>query len=163
MKSACLVFAFGTLFLSWDLGAAEDKGLMQRITAQLNPVLQKLEPKPAIGSSEQTLVVSYKAQPYKIQERLRTGEISGKVRDEIGPGPKGFVLRVDLQTKGEVKQAVTPQVLRETYWTTDLNVTPVGGGPYQIYWTLSYGEQTDSGLLSRIRSVLRQLAREPQP
>jgi hypothetical protein len=135
---------------------------LKQIANALRPVLEKLEPKADIAylSSTASLVVGYRSQPYKIHGRSMTGEVSPDAHDEIGPSFKGFVLRVHLQGKGEINQAVTPQTIGEPYWQTYLNVTPIGGTRKQIYWALSYGSRTDATLLSQIRKALNGLERK---
>jgi len=132
---------------------------LKRIGSVLQPVLAKLEPKPEISqpSGTSTLLVTYKAQNYKIHGRSMSGEISPEAHDELGPTFKGFVLQVHLQEKGEINQAVTPQTLEGPYWKTDLDVAPLAGSQKQIYWALSYGRRTDTELLTKIRQSLRDL------
>jgi len=127
------------------------------VEAALQLILGKLDPKPEFNypSSSPTLLVAYKSQIYKIHGRSMTGEVSPEAHDELGPNFKGFVLRIHLQEKGEVNQAVTPQTLQEPYWTTDLDVTPLARTSKQIYWALSYGARTDTDLLAQIRQSLR--------
>ena len=86
-----------------------------------------------------------------------TGEFSREAHDEIGPTFKGFVLFVDVQPKGEVNQAETPQTLRRPYWETYIQVTPVAGSDKQLYWGLSYGSQTDTNLLAQIRQAIEKI------
>jgi hypothetical protein len=129
------------------------------VLSALQPVIEKLDPKPEISypSSSPTLVVAYKSQMYKIHGRSMTGEISPNAHDEIGPSYRGFVLRVHLQDKGEVNQGITPQTLREPYWQTDLDVTPLAATQKQILWGLSCGVQTDTNLLTKIKRALHEL------
>lgn len=136
---------------------------LRAVATALQPVLEKLDPKPEIRypSSSATLVVAYKSQMYKIHGGSMTGEVSPNAHDELGPSFKGFVLRVHLQDKGEVNQADTPQTLREPYWRTDLDVTPLAGTQKQIYWGLSYGIRTDTNSLAQIRQKLYELRGAP--
>ena len=130
----------------------------------LQPIFAALDPTPEITFLDGTasLVATYRAQSYKIHGRSMTGEVSTNAHDEIGPGYKGFVLRVHLQDQGEINQAVTPQTLQQPYWRTDLDVTPIGGTKKQMYWALSYGSRTDTNLLSQIRKALNALKDVPK-
>ena len=86
-----------------------------------------------------------------------TGEWSTNMFEEIGPGFKGFVLRVQLQKLGEVNQAMTPQTLQEPYWRTFIEVTPVAGTTNQIFWGLSSGSSADQDLLAKVKQALESL------
>ena len=125
------------------------------VASALQPILEKLDPKAEINypSSSPTLVIAYKSQMYKIHSRSMRGEVVPDAHDELGPSFKGFVLRVHLQDKGEVNQG-PPQTLREPYWQTDLDVTPLANTQKQIYWGLAYGVRTDTNLLAEIRKTL---------
>lgn len=131
----------------------------KRVVSALQPVLEKLDPKADLSysNSGRTLQVAYKSRMYKIHGRSMTGEVSPKAHDELGPSFQGFVLRVRLQQKGEVNQAVTPQTLQKPYWRTDLDVTPLPGTQRQVFWSHSYGVRTDTDLLTQIKRSLRDL------
>jgi hypothetical protein len=135
---------------------------LKTVAAALQPVLEKLEPRPEFApSSSDTLLITYKAQVYKVHGRSMTGEIFPEVHDQLGPTFKGFVLGIHLQNLGEVNQAVTPQTLQEPYWKTDLDVTPLAGTQKQIFWALSYGTRTDAALLAELRQRLKALKDAP--
>jgi hypothetical protein len=144
------------------LVAADGNPVLKQVAVALRPVLEKLDPQADIAypGSASSLVVGYRSQPYKIHGRSMTGEVSPDAHDEIGPSFQGFVLRVHLQDKGEINQAVTPQTIGEPYWQTYLDVTPIEGTQKQIYWALSYGSRTDANLLSQIRKALNGLQRK---
>ena len=125
----------------------------------LRPVLEKLDPKAEVTRPDggSTLLVAHKAQMYKIHGHSMTGEISPEAYDYLGPGFKGFVLRVHVQEAGVVNQAATPQILKEPYWQTYLDVTPLAGTKKQFFWSLSYGGRADPDLLAEIRQKLGDL------
>jgi hypothetical protein len=136
---------------------------LKMVASALQPVLEKLDPRPEVtwpGGSA-TLLIGYKSQMYKIHARSMTGEVFTNTHDALGPSFKGFVLRVHLQNKGEVNQAATPQTLREPYWQTDLDVTPLYRTEKQVFWGLSYGVQTDTNLLAQVRQTMRRLKDSP--
>ena len=144
--AASIVAAAMALTMAGVASADESPDLKQ-VAIALRPVLEKLDIKADISypSGTTSLVVSYRSQLYKIHGRSMNGEISPDAHDETGPSFKGFVLRVHLQDKGEVNQAVTPQTLQEPYWQTYLDVTPISGTQKQVYWALSFGSRTDTG------------------
>jgi hypothetical protein len=161
MKKVFLILAAGfvpclPLALAADGPTSPELGMA---ATALQPVLDRLDPKPTMEYPDHTasLVVTYLPQTYKIHGRSKTGEVSVDVRDQVGPSSTGFVLRVHLQSKGEVNQASTPQTILETYWITFLDVTPIEQTDKQIYWSLSYSSRTSTDLLAQIRTALQQL------
>jgi hypothetical protein len=152
VMTACGLFAA-------DLTPSE----LKAVQSAIEPAILKLDPFPEIGYLDdgRTLLVAYKTQTYKVHGKLKTGEVSPETRDEMGPGYKGFILRVHLQDAGEINQAVTPQTVHEPYWQTDLDVTALKGTKKQIYWGLSYGAQTDTQLLSNLKRKIGELKTSP--
>lgn len=137
--------------------------VLARVAAALKPALEKLDPRPSVDFPEHTmsLVVTYLPATYKIHGRSKTGQVSTNVHDEVGPGFKGFVLRAHLQPRGEVNQACTPQTIREPYWLTDLDITPIGDTSNQVYWALSYMGRTPTNILAEIRAAMKGLEKSP--
>lgn len=133
------------------------------VAAALKPVLEKLDPRPSADFPEHTtsFTVTYLPQTYKIHGRSKSGQVSTNIYDEVGPGFRGFVLRAHLQPRGEVNQACTPQTIREPYWQTDLDVTPIGDTDKQVYWALSYMGRTPTNVLSEIRAAMKGLEKSP--
>ena len=158
-KIATSILAFIVAFGMAGVSFANENPDLNRVAAALRPVLEKFDIKADItfANPNASLVVSYRTQSCKIHARSMTGEISPDAYDETGPSFKGFVLRVHLQDKGEVNQAVTPQTLQEPYWQTNLEVTPLGGTQKQIYWALSFGSRTDTKLLEQLRKAMNDL------
>lgn len=131
---------------------------LDRVLVALRPITQALLPVPEVKTNGQSsLTISYRAQTFKIHGNSMTGEFSKEAHDEIGPTFKGFVLFVDVQPKGEVNQAETPQVVQQPYWKTYVQVTPVAGSEKQLYWGLSYGSQTETNLIAQIRNRIEEL------
>lgn len=162
MKFLILIAAL--VLLPCQLPAEELDPVLKRTMAVLEPILGQLEPKAEVSyeNTGTVLIVRYLAQAYKVHGRMMTGEILTKTHDEIGPSFKGFVLEVGVQARGEANQAVTPQTVRQPYWMTDLDVTPVEGTNRQIKWGLSYGTRTNADLLSRIRTALQNMKKSSQ-
>lgn len=166
MHSLRVPFLLLLLPLAWlpcQAAPSEQNAHLERVGAALAPVLEALDPEPEILFSNQgkSLEVRYRTQVYKIHPRSMSGEVSPQVVEVMGPGFKGFVLKVHLQEKGTLNQAVTPQQLREPYWVTHLQVTHLADSNHQIYWALSSGSRTDPKLLTKLRNVLGGL-RTPQ-
>lgn len=134
---------------------------LKTVAHALQPLLEPLDPKPKISfpGSSAALVIAYQTQTYKIHSIQMDGEVLPKAHDELGPGYMGFLLVINLQDAGVMNQAFTPQTMREPYWRTDLDVTPLAQTHKQIYWRLSYGVRTDTNLLTRIRQTLHSLER----
>lgn len=140
------------------IGATTNAALAA-VAASVRPVLARLDPAPGIAFRDdaQTLEVGYRTQVFKIHGRSMTGEILTNFHDEVGPGFKGFMFRAYDQPTGEVNQACTPQTLREPYWQTDLDVTPVGRTGRQVYWALSYGSRMPTNVLAELRAAMKRL------
>ena len=96
----------------------------------------------------------YKAKKHKVFPRNKTGREGERLIEVEGPENDGVLLRVHVQKKGEVNQAVVPQVLRQHHWMTFLDVHPVSGTDRQIYIALAYGEESDKDLVKKIKAVL---------
>lgn len=135
----------------------EDHGaVMKRVGEVLDPILAKL-PAAAVTRKEEERNAHeflFLPQTFKIHGIGMTGEISREARDEVGPSYKGFVLRIYRQKLGVVNQIATPCSLREPYWTTEVDLTPVKGSDSQLFWSLSYGVRTDPKLLAEIKAAL---------
>lgn len=134
---------------------------LKTVEEALKPVLQKVEPKVRMEYRDTSLIVTHLPQTFKIHGSSKSGQINEQAHDEVGPSYKGFLLRVHLQPGGEVNQAVTPQTVRNPYWLTDLDVTPLAGTDKQIYWALSYGSRADTELLEKICATLKALGDTP--
>jgi len=104
-----------------------------------------------------TFILLYRPQAFKVHGRTMTGEVDIEAHDDVGPSYDGLVVKAYLQPRGNVNQAVTPQTIREPYWQTDLDVTPIGDSEKQVYWALSYGSRTDKGLLDKVRKQMKAL------
>lgn len=161
--SLASVVLFGAWLFTAQAQAQDPKATLRRVQASVKPVLAGLLPAPAmeIPQPGQSFEVGYRTQKFLVHGRFMTGEWSTNASETVGPSPKGFLLRVDLQRSGEVNQAVTPQTLHEPYWQTFLEVTPVAGTTNQIYWALSYGDHADEKVLAALKQALGRLATNP--
>jgi hypothetical protein len=117
--------------------------------------------------SSRSLVVYYRTRTFMVHPSLpKTGDYSEKAHEEVGPGHKGFRLKLHLQEAGTANQAAIPPRgtlrIREPYWMTDLGITQLAGTGKQLYWALSCGSQVDEDVLKRLRKTLKDLGESPQ-
>ena len=146
-----------------NVNASTTNATLAIVAAALRPVLDRLDPKPAIEfpkGDPQSLEVFCLTQKYIIHEKFKSGRVGTNSYEEVGPSHGGFMLRIHVQPKGEVNQAVTPQTLKEPYWLTDLDVTPIAGTDKQIYWALSFAGRSPTNVLSEIRAALKGLEKK---
>jgi hypothetical protein len=143
-------------------GADDPAPELARVVASLQPIIATLSPSPEVKTNDAiSLTILYRTQSFKVHGGQMTGEFAREAHDEIGPTFKGFILSIYVQPTGEVNQADTPCTLREPYWQTYLQVTPVGGSDKQLYWGLSFGSRTDTNVLARIRTKIEELRDKP--
>ena len=165
MKTKWIISVIAACVLPCMVKAADTttNATLASVAVALKPILEKLDPRPSADFPEHTtsLIVTYLPQTYKIHGRSKSGQVSTNVYDQVGPGFKGFVLRAHLQPRGEVNQADTPQTIREPYWQTDLDVTPIGDTDKQVYWALSYMGRTQTNVLAEIREAIKGLEKSP--
>ena len=159
-----MVVVLGLMPFLLMAGETTTNAVLKTVADTLRPVLERLDPKPTVEYPEyypDSIRFTFLPQTYKIHPRSMTGEVSTNVFDEVGPSFRGFVLRVDVQQKGEVNQACTPQTIREPYWLTDLDVIPIEQSDKQIFWVLSYAGRTPTNVLADIRTTLKQMKMSP--
>lgn len=165
MKKTCVIVMIAACALPCMVkaGGSTTNAALATVAAALKPVLDKLDPCPSVEFPEHatSLIVTHLPQTYTIHGRSKSGQISTNVHNEVGPGFKGFILRAHLQPRGEINQACTPQTIREPYWQTDLDVTPIGDTASQVYWSLSYMGRTPTNILAEIRAAMRGLEKSP--
>jgi hypothetical protein len=141
--------------------AAETNAVLMRVAAKLQPALAVLTPAPTFEYPDNdadggSLVIGYQTGTFSVP----TGSMSlnpglgTNLVQEIGPRTNGFLLEITLEKLGEANQVATPSTNKEAYWKTFFNCTPVGDSPHQIFWALSYGDQTDPALLEKLKQNL---------
>jgi len=146
--------------------AAETNAALNRVETKLRSVLASLQPAPAFEHPQhfpESLRVTYLPQRFLVHHHSHSGEIATNTVEEIGPSHKGFVLRIQSQPYGLVNQAAVPQTIREPYWETYLDVTPIDGMTNQIYWSLAYGSRADHTLLEKVKTELHSLNKAGRP
>jgi len=162
-RSCLLAWGFVTLCALPACPADDDKlaAQLQPVVRVLKEAIKDLDPRPDVKTVNkgQGLELAIRTQVYKIHHVAKSGQISPDTHDEVGPSHDGFVLKVHLQKRGEVNQAVTPCTIHKPYWTMDLDVTPLADSRGQLYWALSYGARTDEKLLQAMRQALRGLSK----
>lgn len=108
------------------------------------------------GSSGKSLLMRYRTREYQVYRSNKAGHLGKELVPTEGPDDEGILLlRIHVQSKGEVNQAVVPQTIQEPYWSTLLNVHPVADSQKQIYVAMSSRGRTDKEL---VKSVIKLLA-----
>jgi hypothetical protein len=140
--------------------------VLWKLKGEIEAALGELKPKPTVSFPHGSLNVRFRTRHYTVHPKNKAGRISEETIQVEGPSDDGFFLRAHLQPKGTVNQAEVPQVWRETYWSTFLNVYEVKGSDKQIYMALSFSPWTDEEILKRIKEIAEQLSppySEPAP
>lgn len=137
---------------------------IDRVAAALAPLFSSLSPVPKQERDTPSSVqFSYRTRSYRVHGISMTGEYDKEAMEETGPDASGFILYLDIQSKGVINQADTPQTLRRPYWETYVQTTPVAYADKQLYWGLSYGSRTDKKILSQIRGAIEKAANASSP
>jgi hypothetical protein len=102
----------------------------------------------------------YQTRKFMVYPSGKAGRLGRELVELEGPDDEGILLRVHVQAKGEINQAVVPQTITSPYWKTYLNVYPVGDPEKQIYLALSYRGWTDKKLIQKIQKIAEAGARE---
>ena len=111
--------------------------------------------------NSQSLIVNYRTRKFMVHGQFRNGEFHEQAHEAVGPSSSGFRLQLHLQEAGVVNAAAVPHTMRETYWTTDLDVRLLKGTAKQVYLALSYGSRVDQDLLKRLRKAVSDLGNQP--
>lgn len=166
MKSKLFILAVLIIFASKVISnevPAKPANELLMVENQLNTVLSKLGDEVSFSySSNDTLEFRYHTRKFMVHSGTMIGKFSEKAIEQTGPDYDGFILWGQLQDAGVANQAVTPQVIRNPYWNTYLDVTPLTGTNKQIYWGLSYWGHTDQKVLSQIKETLWKLDKSPK-
>lgn len=128
------------------------------LKARLHTLLQRDQPKATVAIQSEpgdnaTLHAEYQTQTFLVYSRAMTGQISAKPYAQVGPNYQGFRLELSVQPGPYAGQAVVPQDLREPYWQTYIDAVPLKGGNQYLAVRLSYGEQTNSRLLDKLKRI----------
>ena len=133
--------------------------VLTAIKGQLEQVFQKLDPKPTFefpnGCAGRSLIVRFKTREYVVHPNIK-GHVAETTVKREGPANDGFLLNIYVQRLGEINQTVVPQVWREPYWDTYINVYPVKNTQQQLYFCLSHRGGTDRTLIEKIKKVAKQ-------
>lgn len=106
------------------------------------------------NSSGKTLLMRYRTREYQVYASNRAGRLSKELTSSEGPDDDAILLRIYVQTIGEVNQAVVPQTIQEPYWSTFVNVYPLRGLKEQVYMALSSRGRTDKELIKKITKLI---------
>lgn len=135
--------------------------VLTALQAQIERELHELEPMIGVDIPEhyagKSLILRYKTRKYMVYPGSKSGRLGRELEEKEGPDDEGILLRVHVQAKGEVNQAVVPQTIDEPYWKTFLNVYPIKNAEKQIYVALSYRSRTDKDLISKLKSIAEQV------
>lgn len=152
-----LVVAFAAPVLAEKPIALPDPVLVS-LQAKLEKELGDLKPAPTFEidrySGGKSLVMRYKTRDYQVYAQSKGGTLSKKLHAQEGPDEEGVLLRIHVQAKGGLNQAVVPQTYRDTYWQTHLDTYPVADPDKEIFFSLSSRGHTDQKLIERIKKVL---------
>jgi hypothetical protein len=150
-----------TVFLGGAAFAGETNAVLLAVAGKLQPALASLKPPPTYEYPDDdtdggSMVIRYQTDVFSVPTgsmALDAGSGTNLVQ-EVGPKTNGFVLEITLERLGEGNQVATPSTNKEAYWNTFFNCTPVGGSTNQIFWALSYGDQTDPALIEQLKKNL---------
>jgi hypothetical protein len=149
------------IFLGGAAFAGETNAVLLRVAGNLQPALAALTPAPTLEYPDNdadggSLLIRYQTDAFSVAAGsmpLNPGAATNQVQ-EIGPKTNGFLLEITLEDLGAGNEVKTPSTNKETYWKTFFNCTPVGDSPHQIFWALSYGDQTDPALIEQLKQNL---------
>ncbi|MGD9127083.1 MAG: hypothetical protein PVH19_06860 [Planctomycetia bacterium] len=138
--------------------------LLLELKNRLEPELQKLSPKPTVEFYDSRggggLSIRFDTRNYVVHpSTMSRGFLENTVKKE-GPNFRGFILGVSFQPRGTLNQLATPQVLREPYWDTYINIYPIKNTQQQFYFRLSYSTATNKALIDKIKKAAEQLQGE---
>jgi hypothetical protein len=141
--------------------ATSSDPILAALKTELERELDKLDPNPVFvledASKSDALKVLFKTRDYVVHPSLPKGGYSVETETRVGPSEHGFLLVARVQELGVVNQLLVPQVVREPYWQTYVNVYPVKNTQKQICFCLSYGGRTQDEILKRIKKAAEQL------
>ena len=106
-----------------------------------------------------SVTMSYLPQKFTVHGVKMTGEILAETCETIGPSYRGLIATISIQKLGEANQH-PPQVIRETYWTTQIIETPFNKHKSQGYGGISYGTRTNPDLITNFNNLLKTLQSE---
>lgn len=161
-----VVCMFGLLDVNGkpDIFMTLDDGHLSRIEKSIRAALTEIEDELSFEfqkSLPNTLVVNYRTQSFMVHGQSKRGEYTEKAHETVGPGYRGFQLRLTLEEAGFINDAGVPQTSREPYWTTYLDTRLLKGTDVQVFCGLSFGRQVDQELLRQVRKVITDLGDAP--
>jgi hypothetical protein len=157
-----LVLAAGSL--AAEKKEAKPDAALLKAQSVLTTALKDLDPNLTFSYDRNppSLVVRYQTRKFMVHGRSKIGKVSEKAHETEGPSYKGFLMRIYLEERGQIRAAVIPQTLRQPYWDTDLNIVELPGDQKQLYWTLSYGVRAPVETKKKIRLAMESLGKKPK-
>lgn len=128
--------------------------LPEALANTLKAAIQKECPDAKFEVAGDSFIAKHKTMLFTVHDRLMTGEIRSQTRQQEGPNYKGFLLQVTLQPGRETPQALTPQTIREPYWSTYINNPPTSDGKDHYWVSFSYGGRLDQKLKAAILEAI---------
>jgi hypothetical protein len=158
------VLSFSASSLAAEKKENKPDAALLKAQSVLTAALKDLDPKVTFSYDQNlpSLVVRYQTRKFMVHGRSKIGKVSEKAHETEGPSFKGFLLRIYLEKKNQIRAAVIPQTLREPYWSTDLNIVELPGDQQQLYWTLSYGVRAPVEAKKKIRLAMESLGKKPK-
>ncbi|MFB3895052.1 MAG: hypothetical protein ACE14V_02000 [bacterium] len=118
----------------------------------LEAVIHQYDTTGTVINENGTYTYRYHTQIFKVHPLVsKLGEVAEKAVDQEGPKIDGILLRARLNDGDyRLNQLVMPQVIKEPYWNTFINVYPIEKDKY-ISVSLSFGTRSDTKFFEAIR------------
>lgn len=124
------------------------------VKAALKDLILKHFPQAEITVKDDTFAAKGNTMEFTLHRILRDGSITRKTYKTQGPRYNGFVLSV-LHSKGRyMGPLVTPQMLREPYWSTFVNEIYNAKENSHLWVIYSYGSRVNREFHQKVLSIL---------
>jgi len=150
--AAIVVLAFAAF-------VARGEPLSNDVVNKLKEVIKKECPDAEFEVEGDTFTAKRATMMFTLHGRWKTGEITSKTHQQEGPNYKGFLLQVTSRRGREVYQLVTPQTMREAYWSTYINNPPTPDGKDHYWVSFSYGSRLDEKVKAAILEAISSLSK----
>lgn len=137
---------------------ARGEPLSNDVVNKLKEVIKKECPDAEFEVEGDTFTAKRATMMFTLHGRWKTGEITSKTHQQEGPNYKGFLLHVTSRRGREVYQLVTPQTMREPYWSTYINNPPTPDGKDHYWVSFSYGSRLDEKVKAAVHEAISSLS-----
>ena len=119
-------------FLAWG----DDSST--KIFMDLSAAILKPCPETKIETKADVFTAQFKTINLTIHNLEKTGELSPKTHQQVGPNNNGFILNITHKTGPYAGQLKVPQEMRGPYFSTYVDARPTADGKdhYWIVWSL---------------------------